>query len=296
MFNQIFNTGMLALALGTLACASSGGPNLGDSRDTCRLVTATLGGISGLVIAHQGEGETDERLVGISLGGLAGAALGTLICGEGGGISIQTAQIRANPDTGDVPLEVALIGQVSPPDAKVSYAWDLGDGTRAEGSRVRHTYMKADSFDVLLTVTDASGNTKQASARIDARAAPAQVSTRAEPPVQRKMVLRGSNFAFGSAAVTPDESTVLDVAVEELKAQPAGRVRIEGATDSFGSTAYNQDLSERRADAVARHLVAHGIDRGRLETSGSGESEPVASNETDDGRAQNRRVELDLIE
>lgn len=69
-------------------------------------------------------------------------------------------------------------------------------------------------------------------------------------------------------------------------------VRVEGHTDSIASEAYNQTLSERRAEAVADWLAAHGVDRQRLRTVGWGESRPVATNDTPSGRQQNRRVEV----
>ncbi len=296
MRRSIVLASAVALAFVSQACASTGGLSLGGSRNTCRILTAALGGAAGLVIAHQGEDETDERLVGAGLGTLTGAALGTWLCKEGGAVSIQTAEITANPRSGEAPLDVAFTALLSEPDARARYEWELGDGTRASGRRVLHTYAKADSFDVRLTVTDADGKTTIATTRIDAQSPLAQVNARPTPPTQRRMVLRGINFAFDSAAVTSAESSVLDVAVEELQANPTARVRIEGNTDSVGSEAYNQALSERRAEAVVAHLVANGIDRGRLEAAGQGERNPVTSNETADGRAQNRRVELGLIE
>jgi outer membrane protein OmpA-like peptidoglycan-associated protein len=69
----------------------------------------------------------------------------------------------------------------------------------------------------------------------------------------------------------------------------------EGHTDTVGSAEYNQKLSERRADAVRRYLINGGIMPERIRTEGFGESKPVASNDTDEGRAQNRRVELRVL-
>jgi OOP family OmpA-OmpF porin len=106
------------------------------------------------------------------------------------------------------------------------------------------------------------------------------------------MVLEGVNFAFDSAAISPDSERILDEAVRALNANPGVRVRIEGHTDSTGSEAYNQGLSERRARAVREYLEAKGIDPSRLSTAGYGESRPVASNDTREGRTKNRRVEF----
>jgi outer membrane protein OmpA-like peptidoglycan-associated protein len=73
-------------------------------------------------------------------------------------------------------------------------------------------------------------------------------------------------------------------------------VEVGGHTDSVGSEAYNQGLSERRADAVRDYLMSKGVKASRLTARGYGESRPVASNDTEEGRAENRRVELVVIE
>ena len=68
-----------------------------------------------------------------------------------------------------------------------------------------------------------------------------------------------------------------------------------GHTDSVGSDAYNQTLSERRANSVADYLSGHGMTRTRMVTIGAGEGHPVASNDTEEGRAENRRVEITIV-
>jgi OOP family OmpA-OmpF porin len=117
----------------------------------------------------------------------------------------------------------------------------------------------------------------------------------APAPVQDncgRIVLRGVNFAFDSAEIDPSSSVVLDAAADQLKECPNVAVRVEGHTDSVGSDSYNQGLSERRAEGVDSHLVGRGVSASRLTAVGFGESQPVASNDTDEGRALNRRVEL----
>lgn len=99
-------------------------------------------------------------------------------------------------------------------------------------------------------------------------------------------------FAVDSAAIKPESFGELDRAVDLLKRVPTMRGVIEGHTDSTGSDAYNQALSERRAAAVSDYLVAHGIDASRVPATGFGESQPIADNATPEGRAQNRRVVL----
>jgi outer membrane protein OmpA-like peptidoglycan-associated protein len=114
------------------------------------------------------------------------------------------------------------------------------------------------------------------------------------PPTQQRLVLRGVNFATNSAAIDPASAVVLDVAAEQLVARKGVRVVVEGHTDSTGSDAYNQALSQRRADSVLEYLVRKGVPAGRLSARGFGESNPIASNDTAEGRALNRRVALEV--
>jgi outer membrane protein OmpA-like peptidoglycan-associated protein len=100
------------------------------------------------------------------------------------------------------------------------------------------------------------------------------------------------NFAFDSSALTDSDKAQLDAAVAELKRLNWTSGVIEGHTDSIGSDAYNQKLSERRVAAVRDYLIAQGIAEGRMEPKGFGETQPVADNKTAEGRAENRRVVL----
>lgn len=100
------------------------------------------------------------------------------------------------------------------------------------------------------------------------------------------------NFGFDSANLTPTAKNNLDRLVKVFKENPDTNISIYGYTDSKGSDSYNLALSERRANAVVAYLSANGIKRSRLTAKGMGEAEPIASNDTDAGRAQNRRVEF----
>lgn len=82
--------------------------------------------------------------------------------------------------------------------------------------------------------------------------------------------------------------------VEKLNSPTVAKVRVIGHTDSVGSDSYNQALSERRASSVAEYLIGQGLEMGKVTSQGRGESEPVTDNETEEGRARNRRVELHL--
>lgn len=108
--------------------------------------------------------------------------------------------------------------------------------------------------------------------------------------------LEGVTFALDSAQLTPGARTTLDRVVRSLQGQPTQRVEIAGHTDSTGSASYNQNLSQERAASVRSYLVSAGIESFRLVARGYGETQPVASNETDYGRARNRRVEFRVLQ
>jgi len=99
-------------------------------------------------------------------------------------------------------------------------------------------------------------------------------------------------FATGSAALRPDLTSDLRAVARNLMDYPASRIEVIGHTDNVGNAALNQDLSQRRAASVANVLVNNGVPAGRVATMGRGEDAPVASNLSDAGRAQNRRVEI----
>ena len=101
------------------------------------------------------------------------------------------------------------------------------------------------------------------------------------------------NFAFDSDALTPAAESTLDEVARRLREHTDVRIRIEGHTDSVGSAQYNQGLSERRANSVRTYLESQGIAGDRMIAVGYGEERPVASNDTDEGRALNRRVDID---
>ncbi len=104
--------------------------------------------------------------------------------------------------------------------------------------------------------------------------------------------LYGINFDYDSDVIRAESKSTLDRIVAMLNAEPALQLIIEGHTDSDGTEEHNQLLSRKRAEAVKSYLVLAGIDSSRLDVEGYGESQPVASNDTPLGRAQNRRVEL----
>jgi OOP family OmpA-OmpF porin len=102
-------------------------------------------------------------------------------------------------------------------------------------------------------------------------------------------------FDFDKAVVKPAGKTKLDDLVSKVKGINLEVIIAVGHTDSVGSDAYNQKLSVRRAEAVKAYLVSKGIEKNRIYTEGKGEKQPVASNVTNEGRAKNRRVEIEVV-
>ena len=110
--------------------------------------------------------------------------------------------------------------------------------------------------------------------------------------VNQAAILQGVNYEFDSDRLTLNAERVLDTVAKTLEQSPGFGIAIIGHTDSLGSDAYNLDLSARRAASAKRYIVSKGIDPGRIATEGAGESDPIADNSTEAGRARNRRIEL----
>lgn len=110
------------------------------------------------------------------------------------------------------------------------------------------------------------------------------------------IVLRNILFASGSADLLPESNAELDRLVTELKNMESVKIEISGHTDNLGSPETNRILSESRAKAVVEYLSTKGIDKARLKYVGVGDKKPIASNETEEGRKQNRRVEFVVLD
>lgn len=132
-----------------------------------------------------------------------------------------------------------------------------------------------------------------------AAAAPAPVMKQAEPvktspaPQYRQLSLvSGVSFELGGSTLSSAGKSAIAELAGKFKGETIKQVIVEGHTDDRGAAAFNQRLSEKRANAVKAELVANGIDTSVIMTTGFGESRPVATNGTREGRAKNRRVEI----
>jgi flagellar motor protein MotB len=192
------------------------------------------------------------------------------------------------PAQGQVGEAVTLdaSGSSDPDNDPLSYTWDFGDGTppsKTTLARTTHSYAKLGGYTVKVLVEDGRGGSCAASVQI---------------PIAQKFVLTESAgkvlFDFNKATLKPEAKSQLARVLQVLKDQPGAQVDVAGHTDSVGSDAYNLKLAKARAESVATYLVQNGVPRQTIRTESFGKRQPVASNATAEGRAQNRRVEITL--
>jgi OOP family OmpA-OmpF porin len=116
-----------------------------------------------------------------------------------------------------------------------------------------------------------------------------------KPAAQKVTYAADTFFDFDKYVIKPEGKAKLDDLVDKTKGIALEVIIAVGHTDSIGTAEYNQGLSERRANAVKEYLVSKGIEKNRVYTEGKGEKQPIASNSTAEGRAKNRRTEIEVV-
>ena len=182
----------------------------------------------------------------------------------------------------NTPVEFDASGTSDADDDALTYSWNFGDETSTVTSTpvVTHTFEEVGNYTVRVMADDGRGGTDTANTFVRI--------------VSQEVIRSDVLFDFDEATLKPEAASVLRGIVEQLQANPSYQVELVGHTDATGPADYNLGLSERRARAVQEYLVSQGIEPQRITADWKGESEPVAPNDTREGRAQNRRTEIRL--
>lgn len=112
--------------------------------------------------------------------------------------------------------------------------------------------------------------------------------------VIKNIVLHGIRFDFDQYSIRPESYPILEANMSELNREGDVEIHITGHTDNFGTDKYNQNLSEQRAKSVLNYFLSRGLRANRVGVSGNGESQPTDTNETEGGRFNNRRIEIEI--
>ncbi len=266
-------------------CASTKGGPYSD-RSWCVLGGAVAGAAAGAAVGDAG---------GAALGFFTGGVMGGVFCAEGGpmmggdsdgdGVPDDKDQCPGTPAAARGMVDDVGCPKYSDADGVPDYL-DRCPGTPA-GVKVDAEGCPLDSDgDGVADYLDKCPNTPKGM----------RVDTDGCPPVGETVaIVTNVNFDFDSSTIRADSRGKLARVIKTAKENPGIRARIEGHADSTGPEDYNRGLSLRRAEAVRKYLVDHGISITRLSVVGKGESDPLVSNKTKAGRAVNRRVEFKVV-
>jgi peptidoglycan-associated lipoprotein len=181
---------------------------------------------------------------------------------------------------------VKVSSQATDPDGDaVTYQWTAPQGTFNPANAANSTWTAPNQpGNVTLTVTATDNRGGKATSSCNVQVAQRQVIN-----------FEDVHFAFDRFNLSPEAIKILDSAVATLQSNPDVNVTIEGHTDSIGTSEYNLALGERRANSVRDYLTGRGIAGNRIRTVSYGEERPIATNDTRDGRAMNRRAHTVMI-
>lgn len=179
--------------------------------------------------------------------------------------------------------------------ANAGYVGDKNGHLTVDG---RGKCLRTSSWSPALAIPECEGGKVAAAepAKVVAQtAAPVKVVTAPKPAPKRLSLDATTLFDVDNANLRPAGKEKLEAALSEIKSTKSIQsITIVGHTDSVGDKSYNQSLSEKRAQGVAEYLIGNGVPASVITTSGKGELDPVASNDTNNGRAMNRRVDIDI--
>jgi len=238
--------------------------------------------IMGELRGHGGTTPLDKVFgeIGTALGGTSGEAA-VVVFSDG------------LPDRPDDTLEAARQLAASHPDGVCFHGVQTGDDPAGTAFLTELSQISdCGSVSSAAQVNNPSGMDRLARTVFTGTGALPAVAAAPPSTCEGVVRLRGIEFGFDRADLAEGSAVVLDAAVEELRRCGDVRVSIDGHTDSIGTEEYNDGLSRRRAGSVGDYFVRSGLEQGRFSTRGFGESTPIAPNDSPDGRARNRRVEL----
>jgi outer membrane protein OmpA-like peptidoglycan-associated protein len=197
-------------------------------------------------------------------------------------------------DKGPIP---GIVVSLTAPDVKKYYTEETNAEGYAEvlvpvGKKYDLVYLSLGRRDVAaqVAVTDEPNQNVRLTLRYKRIDPPGKVAP--EP----KFVLEGINFDVNKATIRPESFPMLDVVVEYMTYKKSARIEISGHTDNQGNPKKNKKLSEQRAQACRQYLIDKGIEGSRIMAQGFGDEQPIASNDTEEGRQQNRRIEAKELE
>ncbi len=277
--------GVFSLSLAIAGCASTSDSHTNEW-DTKRVLCVAASGLAGAAADKAANSDSDSK--SNAVGVLIGASLGAILCAPG--IALDGDQDGVADKADECPYtplgtEVDAVGcSLDDDNDGVPNSIDQCPNT-PEGIEVDEAGCE------IIVDQDGDGILDDADQCPNTPAAILVNSIGCEENLA--IVLDGIFFEYKSFSLTSDSQTLLNEVASKLQAADA-QVLIAGHTDSVGGKAYNKTLSDKRAAAVSDYLISQGVAADRLSSEGFGEDSPVASNETDQGRAENRRVEMQV--
>ena len=277
--------GVFTLSLVITGCATSSGTK-SEPWDTKRVLCVAAGGLAGVALDEAGNRGSDSKskvagaLVGVGLGAIF-CAPGVVLDGDQDGVEDKKDQCPYTP-LGTAVDEVGC----SLDDDKDGVANTIDQCPNTPPDTVVD-----ETGCALVADQDGDGVLDEADQCPDTPAGTSVNAVGCDDSLA--VVLEGVMFEYKSFDLTPSAQEMLDKVASKLVAANA-EVLVAGHTDSVGSKAYNIKLSDKRATSVKNYLVSQGVNPESISSQGFGEANPIASNETDAGRSQNRRVEMQI--